>query len=124
METSVAGESRLWPRLAHQPRDDETRDERERRDEVDGCRDTDEVRDSAREQCPDGVSEIAPESVDAEAGRAPRGVRMVRDRSEERRVDYRRAEPLQRGADQPRDIGRYQDRQPDPTGLHDHAPRD
>src|SRR5207245_11741606 len=83
-----------------------------------------EVRDNAREQRADGVAEVAPESVDAEAGGAPRRMGMVCDRGQQGGIDHRRAESLEYSPEQPCRIGRDEDRQPDPPGLHDHASRD
>ena len=84
----------------------------------------DEVCDDTGEQRADGIAEVTPESVHAEAGRAPRRVHMVGDGRQQCGIDHRRAESLQRGSSQPRDIGRNEDRQPDPSGLDDHASSD
>src|SRR2546427_9952195 len=88
---------RLWnsnrPRLRHGAGDHETRDQGERGHEVDRGSETDEVRDGAGQEGADGVAEIAPEAIDAEAGRAPGGAGMVGDRGQERRRDHGRPEP-------------------------------
>src|SRR5437867_4828228 len=81
----------------------------------------DQIGGGAREQSAHGVAEVTPESVDAEARRPPRGMGVVRDRREQRRVDHCRAESLQRRGDQPGRIRWSEHGQPDPDGLHDRS---
>src|SRR5262245_35464944 len=74
---SGAGRDRSRARSCHGPDDNKTGNKRQRRDQVNRCPEADDVSDEPREQRPDGITEVAPEPVDAEAGRAPCRVRMV-----------------------------------------------
>src|SRR5229473_6260492 len=84
----------------------------------------DEVGHEPRQEGAHRVAQIPPESVDTEARGSPRRMGVVGDGGQERWVNHRGAEALEGRRDDPDSVGRYQDREPYPTRLDDHAPRD
>ena len=75
----------------------------------------------AREQCTDRVPEVAPEPVYADGRCAPGRVRDIADRGEQRRVDHRRPDSEQHGADGEAGEGSGHDHRCDAHRLYPHA---
>jgi hypothetical protein len=110
--------------LVHPSDDDQPRECGEGGDGVDGGLDGDEVGEHTGEQRSDGEAGVTPQAIHADRAGAPRWVRDVTDRGEQRRVHHRRAGAEQCGAGRPRpETGRGGD-QRDGGRLGEHATRD
>ena len=95
----LAGSGARRKGFGHSNGHHQTREGRQACDDPHRGRQPEGVGDDAGEQRADRVAEIAPESIDADRGRAPRRVRDVADGGEQGRVHHRRADSEERCAD-------------------------
>ena len=88
-------------RRVHDDGDERSGGERERAD----CRDrhsgAEQVGHDSGRQRADGVAKVAPEAINAERTRPPRGMGRVRNRRDQRRVDHGSAEAEKHAREEP-----------------------
>src|SRR5207237_269475 len=107
--------------LVHQSADDSARKESYCGNRSDRPRNSKPVGDDTRRERPDRVTEVSPESIDAQRAGPPCRVRGIGDGRDQAWIDHRRADAKQETAEKPplEPAGRRGDKQA--GGLHPHA---